>query len=111
LIGSGFAAAVLPAGSIHRLLAVLEDSRLATASVPLKPPTSVVKVSNWRDYNVTVKTVVPLNPLNVAEMVVVPVPTASARPRELEALEMVATAVLDEAQVTCLVMFFVEPPS
>ena len=69
------------------------------------------KVINWADDYVTVKTVFPLTPLNVAEMVVVPIPTALARPCEPEVLEMVATVVLDEVQVTWVVMFFVEPPS
>ena len=48
----------------------------------------------------TVRVVEPVISLSVAEMVVVPVATAVARPAALT----VATALLEEAQVTWLVM-------
>ena len=53
---------------------------------------------------VTVREVLPEIVPSVAVMVVLPVATAAAKPEEL----MVAAAVLVEAQVTLVVMFFVE---
>jgi hypothetical protein len=57
----------------------------------------------------TVSTVEPVMPSSVALMVDVPCATAVARPCEPEALEMVATEVVAEAQVTWLVSFTVDP--
>jgi hypothetical protein len=51
----------------------------------------------------TVRVVLPVTPLKVAEMVVLPALTPVARP----ALVMVAMLVLDDAQDTWLVMFWV----
>ena len=57
---------------------------------------------------VTVRTVEPVTPPSLAVMVDVPVPAAVARPCEPAVLEMVATEVVAEAQVTWLVRFCVE---
>ena len=57
---------------------------------------------------VTVSVVLPeMLPL-VAEIVVLPAAAELARPCEPPALLIVATLVLDEAQVTCVVRFCVE---
>jgi hypothetical protein len=58
----------------------------------------------------TVSGVDELTPLLVsrAPIVVVPAATAEARPGEFPVLEMVATAVLDDDQVTTVVMSAVE---
>ncbi len=54
---------------------------------------------------VTVNGVVPVTPLSVAEMVVDP----GEKPFDCPLLWIWATAVLDEVQLTCRVMFCVEP--
>jgi hypothetical protein len=64
-------------------------------------------VINWRDADVTVSTVEPATPPNMAVMVDVPGATPVARPCEPAALEIVATAVLLEAQETWVVRFLV----
>ena len=63
-----------------------------------------VTAIDWSAAAVTVSTVEPVMPLSVALIVEVPVPTAVAKP----AVEMVATEVVAEAQVTWLVRFWVE---
>ena len=57
---------------------------------------------------VTVRTVEPVIPESAAETVEVPAVTPVARPFDPAALEMVATEVVAEAQVTCVVRFCVE---
>ena len=57
---------------------------------------------------VTVSVVEPVTPERVAEMVDVPTPTPVARPWLPAALETVAAGRLDDAQVTVVVMFWVE---
>ena len=64
---------------------------------------SGVTVIDWSAAVVTVSTVEPVIPLNLAEMVEVPVPTAVASP----AAVMVATVVVADVQVTWLVKFCV----
>ena len=63
-----------------------------------------VMVIELRVAAVTVNVVEPECPLKVAEIVVPPVATAVALPCEPEVLEMVATEVADELQVTWVVM-------
>src|SRR5215472_14091658 len=60
-------------------------------------------VMDWSVAEVTVSTVDPLIEPSVALMVVVPAATVLATPWDPAALEIVAAAVLDEAQVTCVV--------
>src|SRR5262249_55550142 len=64
-----------------------------------------VTAIDWSAAAVTVRTVEPLTPPSVAEMVDVPVATAVAKPVP----EMVATAGVADAQVTCAVRSSVEP--
>ena len=61
----------------------------------------MVMLSNTAAF--TVKLVLPDTPLKVALMVVVPVPALLAKPCEPTALEMVATPVSDDPQVTSAV--------
>ena len=61
-----------------------------------------------RTAGVTVSVVLPDTLPDTALIVVEPVPAVAARPFEPAALLMVATAVLDELQVTELVRFWVE---
>lgn len=58
---------------------------------------------------VTVSVAEPETPPSVAPMVVEPWPVELARPFEPAALLMVATAALEELQVTCEVRFWVVP--
>ena len=57
---------------------------------------------------VTVRLVAPVMLPRVALMVVVPALTPEARPSLVAALEMLATAGAEEAQVTVVVKFWVE---
>jgi hypothetical protein len=57
---------------------------------------------------VTVKTVLPLTPLLVADTVVLPAEIVVARPFEPAALLTFATAPSDESQVTCVVRSCIE---
>jgi hypothetical protein len=59
-------------------------------------------IANW-----TVSVVLPVTPDNVADMVVLPADTPVASPLPLGGFVIVATAVLDDAQVTWLVIFCV----
>ena len=63
-----------------------------------------VTAIDWRAAAVTVRTVEPVTPFIVAEIVEVPVPTPVANP----AVVIVATEVVAEAQVTWLVKSCVE---
>src|SRR5215468_3195643 len=58
---------------------------------------------------VTVRVAGPLTAPSVAEMVVVPTARVVAKPWDPAALEMVATLVIEYAQVTCVVRSWVEP--
>ena len=64
-----------------------------------------VTAKEVRVADVTVRVVLPAIPPEVAEMVAVPIATDMARPLLLT----VATDVLDELQVTCVVMSWVVP--
>ena len=67
-----------------------------------------VTAIDWRAAALTVRTVEPLMPPSVALIVEVPVATAVARPCEPAVLEIVATEVVADAQVTWLVRSCVE---
>ena len=56
---------------------------------------------------VTVRVVLPLTPLNTAEIRWCPGSASVARPLLPAALEIVATLVVDEAQVACRFRFWV----
>ena len=59
---------------------------------------------DWRVAAVTVSVNPPVFPESAAEMLVVPTWSVLARPFDPAALEMVATVVTEDAQVTWLVM-------
>ena len=67
-----------------------------------------VSASDSSTAGLTVSTVEPVIPSSVALIVVGPCPTPVARPCDPEVLEMVATDVAVDAQVTWLVRFSVE---
>ena len=67
-----------------------------------------VTAIDWSVAAVTVSVVLPVFPESAAVMALVPTPTVLARPFDPAALEMVATAVVAEAQVTWLVRSWVE---
>jgi len=66
-----------------------------------------VKVSGYT--GITVKVVLPVNPLDSVDMLHVPVPVAVASPLEPAALLIAATFVLEEVQVADVVKSCVDP--